>query len=251
MLNDAILGIDIGGTAIKAAIVDPKSGTLQSDFIKKSTPKPATPVAIAQSIQEIVTDLNWQGAIGCGFPATVQNGIVFTASNIDPSWINVDAAKLFSDSTGCSCYLLNDADAAGVAEMTLGAGSSLSGMTLLLTLGTGIGSALFINQQLWPNTELGHVKFQGSIAEKYCAESTRIHEKLSWQDWGKRLNEYLQHLEFILHPDTILIGGGVAESLPLYLPYLQIQAPVIAAANLNQAGIIGAAMYAYQKQKSL
>lgn len=251
MLKQSILGVDIGGTAIKAAIVDPETGLLLSEFYRVLTPKPATPEAIAGTLKTIVTDLNWQGVIGCGFPATVQNGIVFTASNIDPSWIQVNAQQLFRDATGCPCYIVNDADAAGVAEMAFGVGKQLSGMTLLLTLGTGIGSALFINQQLWPNTELGHVKFQGSIAERFCAESTRIQEQLSWQDWGKRLNEYLLHLEFILHPDQIILGGGVAEHLVEYQSYLSTQATIYAANNLNQAGLIGAAMYAWQKQNGL
>ncbi len=251
MPSAPILGVDIGGTAIKAAIVDPHSGKLLSDFLRIPTPKPATPKAIATALKSIVDSLNWQGVIGCGFPATVQNGTVLTASNIDPTWIQVDAENLFSQTTGCSCFIVNDADAAGIAEMALGVGQQLSGLTLLLTLGTGIGSALFINQQLWQNTELGHVKFQDTIAEKYCAESTRIREQLSWESWGMRLNEYLLHLEFVLHPDTIIIGGGVAESLNEYRQFLTIQATILPAANLNQAGIIGAAIYAARKQQSL
>lgn len=248
MHKQHVLGIDIGGTAIKAAIVDITNGHLQHDVIRVATPKPATPEAIAFSIKDICERLNWNGLVGIGFPATVQNGIVFTASNIDPEWIDTDAESLFSQTTQTICTVVNDADAAGIAEMAFGVGKKFTGLTLLLTLGTGIGSALFINQQLWPNTELGHVKFKDSIAEKFCAESTRIEKKLTWVDWGNRLNEYLLHLEFILHPDQFILGGGVAENLIEFQQHITTKAPIYAADNLNQAGLIGAAMYAWNKK---
>ena len=239
-----IFGVDIGGTGIKAAIVNTLTGELISEHKRIATPKPATPENIARCLAELIRETGWTGPVGCGFPATVHHGVAYSASNIDPSWINTDAQSLFSQVTDCPCFVVNDADAAGMAEMRFGAGGEKSGVTLLLTIGTGIGSAVFVNGELHPNTELGHLKFAGSIAEHYCAESTRITQQLSWQEWGSRFNEYLNHLEFIFNPDRFIIGGGVAEHIAEILPFITTKAPILAAKSLNQAGIIGAALFA-------
>ena len=239
-----ILGVDIGGTGIKAAVVKTQTGELISEHKRIPTPQPATPENIAISLVQLVTELAWSGPIGCGFPATVHHGVAYSASNIDPSWINTDAQTLFSQMTGQPCFVVNDADAAGMAEMRFGAGQNNFGVTILLTIGTGIGSAVFVNGQLHPNTELGHVRFGDSIAERYCAESVRIKQNLSWQEWGTRFNEYLNHLEFVFNPDRFIIGGGIAEHMAQFQPYLHTKALILPARSLNQAGIIGAALFA-------
>lgn len=239
-----ILGVDIGGTGIKAAIIETQTGELVSEHKRIPTPKPATPQNIAESLSQLVAEFTWSGPIGCGFPATVHHGVAYSASNIDPSWINTDAQTLFSQITGQPCFVVNDADAAGMAEMRFGAGQNNRGVTILLTIGTGIGSAVFVNGQLHPNTELGHVRFGDSIAERYCAESVRIKLNLSWQQWGTRFNEYLNHLEFVFNPDRFIIGGGIAEHMAQVQPYLHTKALILPARSLNQAGIIGAALFA-------
>lgn len=239
-----ILGVDIGGTGIKAAIIETQTGELVSEHKRIPTPKPATPQNIAESLSQLVAEFAWSGPIGCGFPATVHHGVAYSASNIDPSWINTDAQTLFSQITGQPCFVVNDADAAGMAEMRFGAGQNNRGVTILLTIGTGIGSAVFVNGQLHPNTELGHVRFGDSIAERYCAESVRIKLNLSWQEWGTRFNEYLNHLEFVFNPDRFIIGGGIAEHMTQFQPYLHTKALILPARSLNQAGIIGAALFA-------
>ena len=239
-----ILGVDIGGTGIKAAVIETQTGELISEHKRIPTPQPATPENIASSLAQLVTELAWSGPIGCGFPATVHHGVAYSASNIDPSWINTDAQTLFSQVTEQPCFVVNDADAAGMAEMRFGAGQNNFGVTILLTIGTGIGSAVFVNGQLHPNTELGHVRFGDSIAERYCAESVRIKQNLSWQEWGIRFNEYLNHLEFVFNPDRFIIGGGIAEHMAQFQPYLHTKALVLPARSLNQAGIIGAALFA-------
>ena len=239
-----ILGVDVGGTGIKTAVVETQTGELISEHKRIPTPQPATPENIAISLAQVVADLAWSGPIGCGFPATVHHGVAYSASNIDPSWINTDAQTLFSQATGQPCFVVNDADAAGMAEMRFGAGQNNHGVTILLTIGTGIGSAVFVNGQLHPNTELGHVRFGDSIAECYCAESVRIKQNLSWQEWGIRFNEYLNHLEFVFNPDRFIIGGGIAEHIVQFQLYLHTKALVLPARSLNQAGIIGAALFA-------
>lgn len=239
-----ILGIDIGGTGIKAAIVETQTGELVSEHKRIPTPQPATPQNIAERLSQLVAEFAWTGLIGCGFPATVHRGVAYSASNIDPSWINTDAQTLFSQTTDQPCFVVNDADAAGMAEMRFGAGQNGKGVSILLTIGTGIGSAVFVNGQLHPNTELGHLRCGDSIAERYCAESVRIKQNLSWQEWGNRFNAYLNHLEFVFNPDRFIIGGGIAENMPHFQSYLHTKAAILSAHSLNQAGIIGAALFA-------
>lgn len=239
-----ILGVDIGGSGIKGAIVDTQTGELLTERHRIATPQPATPEAVADTLKALVDYFDWQGPIGCGFPATVVHGIAKTASNIDKSWINTNAAELFSTKTKCPCFVVNDADAAGMAEFSFGAGKDKKGVVVLITIGTGLGTAVFTNGQLLPNTELGHIMLEGMVAEHYTADSTRKNEDLSWSKWGKRFNQYLQRLEFLLSPDCFILGGGASKKMDKFIEQLETSADVIPAQSLNQAGIIGAALYA-------
>ena len=239
-----ILGIDIGGSGIKGAIVDTATGELKSERIRLVTPQPATPEAVAQTLKELVDQLGYKGPIGCGFPARVINGEVLTAANIDKSWINVKVEDLFSKVTGQKVFVANDADVAGLAELTFGAVKDYKGPVLFLTIGTGIGSALFINGQMYPNTEFGHIKFKGDIAEHYCSDAVREREELGYKEWGERLNKFLEYIAFLTQPDFIVLGGGVSKKFEKYESKLTLSTKVVPATTLNLAGIIGAAMYA-------
>ena len=243
-----ILGVDIGGSGIKGAIVDTESGLIVGERHRIATPQPATPQAMADTLHQLVEHFAWQGVIGCGFPATIHHGVAFTAANIDASWININAAELFSQTTGCPCHVLNDADAAGLAEMRFGQGQGRNGVVMMITIGTGLGSAIFVNGQLHPNTELGHLKMKGRIAEHYCSDSVRQREDLSWGKWGRRFNRYLQRLEFLFNPDLFILGGGTAQRFDRFVGELHLRTEVVPASSLNQAGIIGAALYAEQQQ---
>jgi polyphosphate glucokinase len=239
-----ILGVDIGGTGIKGAIVDTQSGQLISERHRIPTPQPATPAAVAQTLEALVDYFHWHGPIGCGFPATVHNGIAKTASNIDPSWIETDVAKLFHDFTNCPCFVVNDADAAGFAEMRFGAGADHPGVVIIITIGTGIGTAVFTQGKLLPNTEFGHIMLGKTIAEHYTSARVRETQELSWKKWGQRFNTYLQRLEFLMSPDLFILGGGASNKFDKFAAQLNTQAQVLPAASLNQAGIVGAALYA-------
>ena len=239
-----ILGIDIGGSGIKGAIVDTATGDLKSERIRLVTPQPATPEAVAQTLKELVDQIGYKGPIGCGFPARVINGEVLTAANIDKSWINVKVEDLFSKVTGQKVFVANDADVAGLAELTFGAVKDYKGPVLFLTIGTGIGSALFINGQMYPNTEFGHIKFKGDIAEHYCSDAVREREELGYKEWGERLNKFLEYIAFLTQPDFIVLGGGVSKKFEKYESKLTLSTKVVPATTLNLAGIIGAAMYA-------
>lgn len=239
-----ILGIDVGGSGIKGALVNIEQGELITERHRIPTPQPATPKAVAATVKELVEHFKWNGPIGCGFPAAVQQGVAKTAANIHKSWIGTDVQKSFEDATACPVRVINDADAAGLAEATYGAGREQEGLVLLLTLGTGIGSALIIDGNLVPNSELGHLLFKGGIAEHYTADSVRKKEDLSWKAWGKRLNEYLNYVHRMLYPDLIILGGGVSKKFDKYEEYLSVPTPVTPATLLNQAGIVGAALAA-------
>lgn len=239
-----ILGIDIGGSGIKGAIVDTATGELKSERIRLVTPQPATPEAVAQTLKELVDQIGYKGPIGCGFPARVINGEVLTAANIDKSWINVKVEDLFSKVTCQKVFVANDADVAGLAELTFGAVKDYKGPVLFLTIGTGIGSALFINGQMYPNTEFGHIKFKGDIAEHYCSDAVREREELGYKEWGERLNKFLEYIAFLTQPDFIVLGGGVSKKFEKYESKLTLSTKVVPATTLNLAGIIGAAMYA-------
>jgi polyphosphate glucokinase len=244
MKQKAILGIDIGGSGIKGAPVDIKTGKLLDERHRIPTPEPSSPEKVAKTIKELVRHFKWNGPIGCGFPAVVQNGVVKTAANIDKSWINTNARKLFSEATKCPVWVLNDADAAGLAEVKLGAGAGFKGAIVVLTVGTGIGTSLFIKGKLYPNTELGHLEFNGKDAELYVSDATRKKEELDWKEWGKRLNEYFSYVEFLLWPELIIIGGGASKKLDLFQDQFNLKAKVVPAHFLNEAGIIGAAIAA-------
>jgi len=236
-----ILGIDIGGSAIKAAPVNPVNGSLAADRIRIATPQPATPAAIADTIAEITAHFNWTAAVGCGLPAVIRNGIACTAANIDTSWIDTDVVELLSVKTGLEITVLNDADAAGLAEMHYGAGSNASGTTLVVTAGTGIGTALFRDNALVPNTELGHLQLHGKNAEQFASAAVRTKQDLSYADWAKRFDDYLHRLEELFWPDLFIIGGEISKDHALFFQHLTIKTKILPACLRNDAGIIGAA----------
>jgi polyphosphate glucokinase len=238
-----VLGIDIGGTGIKGAPVDVATGQLTKERKKLDTPRPAKPDAVAKVVRELVTAFAWTGPIGATFPGIVASGIVRSAANLDPAWIGVNASELFGRATGQPVTVINDADAAGIAEMKFGAGVGQRGTVLLLTLGTGIGSALFTDGILVPNTEFGHIEIRGKDAEKRASEFAREEHDLSWDKWAGRVDEYLEHMDRLLSPALIIIGGGISKKAGKFLPLLTgLQAPVVPAGMLNDAGIVGAAM---------
>jgi polyphosphate glucokinase len=240
-----VLGIDIGGTGIKGAPVDVAGGKLLADRRKLATPHPAKPDAVAEVVQELVKAFEWTGSIGITFPGVVVNGEIRSAANLDHDWIGVDARELFGRVTGQPVTVINDADAAGIAEVRFGAGAGKTGTVLMLTLGTGIGSALFIDGTLVPNTEFGHIEIRGKDAEKRASELVREEHDLSWGKWAGRVDEYLEHMERLLSPSLIIIGGGISKKSEKFLPLLtDLRAPVVPAAMLNDAGIVGAAMAA-------
>lgn len=236
-----ILGIDIGGSAIKAAPVNPVNGSLAAGRIRIPTPQPATPAAIADTIAKITTHFNWTGAVGCGLPAVVRNGIACTATNIDTSWIDTDVVELLSAKTGLEVTVLNDADAAGLAEMHYGAGSKASGTTLVVTAGTGIGTALFRDNTLIPNMELGQLQLHGKSAEQVASAAVRTRLDLSYVDWAKRFDDYLHRLEELFWPDLFIVGGEISKDHALFFPHLTIKTKILPAGLRNDAGIIGAA----------
>ncbi len=239
-----ILGIDIGGTGIKGAPVDVENGSLLAPRFRLLTPSPSKPKPMAETVAEIARHFAWTGPIGCGFPALVQAGVVRSAANIHKKWIGVDAQALFADVTGCPVIVLNDADAAGLAEMTFGAGRGRNGVVMIITIGTGLGTALFLNGQLVPNTELGHIEIGGQDAELRASDAARQRDKLSWKRWAKRFNKYLNTLERLFSPDLFILGGGASKKHEKFIPLLSVRAEILPAQLLNEAGIIGAALAA-------
>ena len=246
-----ILGIDIGGSGIKGAIIDTEQGILTADRFRIATPTPATPEKVAEVVAEIVEHFDWKGPIGCGFPAAIKEGKALTASNIHKSWIGMNVVDLFSSYTGLPITLLNDADAAGLAEVHFGAGKGQEGLILLVTVGTGLGTALCIDGILIPNTELGHIRLKKGIAEPYAADSTRKKLDLSWKQWAKRIEEYFREIEKLLYPNLIIIGGGTSKRFEKYENHIDIETPIVPAQLLNNAGMIGAAFAASLKAKEL
>jgi len=239
-----ILGIDIGGSGIKGAPVDIETGALLAPRCRIATPQPSKPAAVAQTVAEIAGHFDWHGPMGCGFPAPIRNGVTLTAANVHKSWIGTNAATLFAEATGCPTWVINDADAAGLAEMAFGAGKGRAGVVLIVTLGTGLGTALFVDGRLVPNLELGHIEIQGEDAERRASAAARTREKLSWKRWAARLDRYLWALERLLWPDLIILGGGVSKRSEKFLPLLTVQAEVLPARLYNEAGIVGAALAA-------
>jgi len=238
------LGIDIGGSGIKGAPVAVSTGELTAERHRIETPQPSTPDAVADVVARLVDHFGWEGPIGATFPAVVRNGVVLTAANVDKSWIGTDAAKLFGARTGRDVVVMNDADLAGVAEMRFGAGKGVKGEVVMITLCTGIGSALFYEGVLVPNTELGHLELDAQDAEALASGLAREEDDLSWKAWAKRVSAYLHSLEDLLWPDLFIIGGGVSKRAEKFVPHLDIRTPVVPAALLNNAGIVGAALMA-------
>ncbi len=239
-----ILGIDIGGSGIKGAPVDLTTGQLAAERVKILTPQPAVPEAVADVVRELVKGFGWTGPAGITFPGVVMNGTTMTAHNLDTSWIGRDAQKLFADATGLDIRVLNDADAAGVAEMKFGAGAGEPGTVVMITFGTGIGSALFRDGILVPNTEFGHIEIHGKDAETRASQRAKDLHDLSWGKWAGRVDDYMEHLEALLSPDLFIVGGGISRQADKFLPLLSLRARVVAAALHNDAGIVGAAMAA-------
>ncbi|NHC13337.1 polyphosphate--glucose phosphotransferase [Motilibacter deserti] len=238
-------GVDIGGSGVKGAPVDLATGELLDERYRIPTPQPATPEAVAEAVAEVCAHFEWTGPLGCTVPAVVTSGVARSAANIDKSWIGTDVEALLRKATGASAVAaVNDADAAGVAEVAYGAAKGRGGVVIVLTLGTGIGSALVVDGVLVPNTELGHLEIDGHDAEKRAADSAREREDLSWKDWAARLDRYLKHVEMLFSPSLFVLGGGVSKKSEKFLPLLSLDTPVIPAELRNNAGIAGAALLA-------
>jgi polyphosphate glucokinase len=244
MSSESPIGVDIGGSGIKVAPVDLDEGALAGDRVRVATPAPATPAAIAAVVASAVASIAGTGTVGLTMPSVVVDGVVKTASNIDASWIGTDAVSLFEKATSRRVAVVNDADAAGLAEMRYGAGRGHDGVVVLITLGTGIGSAVFFKGVLVPNTELGHLRLHHRDAEDWAAASVREREKLSWTEWAHRLSSYLEHLERLLYPELFVIGGGVSRKSDKFVTLLECTTPIEVAQLHNDAGIVGAAMVA-------
>ncbi|MER7835517.1 polyphosphate--glucose phosphotransferase [Streptomyces sp. NPDC096040] len=247
-----IFGVDIGGSGIKGAPVDLDKGDLAQERCKVLTPHPATPDSVADGVKEVVDHFGWSGPVGLTFPGVITDGThIRTAANVDKSWIDTDARTLFSDRLGgLPVTVVNDADAAGVAEMQFGAGRDRKGVVILLTFGTGIGSALFIDGELVPNTELGHLELDGHDAEKKASSKAKEDHELSWEHWAHRVTKYLAHVEMLFTPELFIIGGGVSRKADKFLPLIEgIKADIVPAQLQNNAGIVGAAMRAAHHAK--
>ncbi|MFD3518025.1 polyphosphate--glucose phosphotransferase [Streptomyces sp. NPDC058657] len=240
-----VFGVDIGGSGIKGAPVDLERGDLAEPRHKVLTPHPATPESVIDGVKEVVDHFGWSGPVGITFPGVVTDGVTRTAANVDKGWVDLDARALLAERLGRPVTVLNDADAAGVAEMTFGAGAGRDGTVFLLTFGTGIGSALFLDGKLVPNTELGHLELHGHDAEKHASTKAKEDEDLSWEHWAKRVTKYLKHVEMLFSPSLFIIGGGVSRKAEKFLPLIEgVRAEIVPAQLQNNAGIVGAAMAA-------
>jgi len=239
-----ILGIDVGGSGIKGAPVDISTGELLEERYRIKTPKGAKPEPVAETVAKIANYFDWKGPIGIGFPAPIKGGVAMMAANISEKWVGINADELLSQATGCPCTTLNDADAAGLAEMEFGAGLGQPGTVIVLTLGTGIGTAIFHRGWLLPNAEFGHVEVDGYEAELRASDSARQREDLSWKKYAKRLDRFLETMEKLFWPNLFIVGGGISKKHEKYLPLLTIDTPVVPAQMLNEAGIVGAALAA-------
>jgi len=237
-------GIDIGGSGIKGAPVDLIRGELAAERHRIPTPQPSTPKAVAAVVGELLDHFDWQSPVGCTFPAVVRGGHTMTAANVNEAWIDCDADTLLERETGRAIHLMNDADAAGVAEMQFGAGRDVTGVVIMLTLGTGIGSAIFLDGKLLPNSEFGHLEIRGKAAERRASDRVRKDKDLDWKAWSKRVEDYLQRMEALFWPDLFIIGGGVSKHHERFLPLIDTRTPVVPAELRNEAGIIGAAVWA-------
>ncbi len=243
-LGGAVLGIDIGGSGVKGAPIDLTAAELAAERVRIETPQPSTPEAVAGVVAEVAAAFATTGAIGVTFPGICQHGVIRSAANVDPAWVDTDADALFTEATGREVHVLNDADAAGLAEARYGAGKGVRGVVLVLTFGTGIGSALLHDGVLVPNTELGHVELRGDDAEHWAAAANRTDEDLTWAAWAARVDEYLAHLELLFTPDLFVVGGGVSRKIDKFAGFLHRRTPIVPAELRNQAGIVGAALVA-------
>lgn len=242
-------GIDIGGSGIKGCVVDLDAGALAGERMRVTTPQPSSPDAVAEVVADIIKQFAWEGPVGITLPCVVKKGTALTAANIDKKWIGLDAATLFAERLGrevSQVTVLNDADAAGMAEMRFGLGRDRNGVVVLLTFGTGIGSALFQDGKLVPNTEFGHLEVDGHDAEKRAAASVKDEKNLSWEEWTNRVSRYLRTLEGLIWPDLVIAGGGVSKKADHWLPLLDVRTEVVAATLKNDAGIVGAAAAAVE-----
>lgn len=238
-----VLGIDIGGSGMKAAEVDIDTGEVISDKHRIDTPKPANPEAMADVVGQLTAHFDWKGPVGVGFPGVIQSGVVRTAANLDKSWVDVDGDKAFTEVAGCDVVMINDADAAGLAEVTFGAGKGVSGTVILLTLGTGIGSAIFTDGKLLRNTEFGHMDMDGKIAEERASSRIKDEKDLSYKKWGGRLEDVLRELEKLFWPELFILGGGISKDFEEFEEHLdKVRAKIVPAEMLNRAGIVGAAL---------
>ncbi|WP_110588976.1 polyphosphate--glucose phosphotransferase [Microbacterium suaedae] len=238
------IGIDIGGTGMKAGIVELTEGTLASERVRIPTPKGATPPDVLATAKELVELLGPDAEglpIGVCFPAIVKNGVTLSAANVSDEWIGLGADELFSKALGRDIHFVNDADAAGLAELKFGAAKGEPGLTIMTTLGTGIGSAFLFDGKLVPNSELGHLERQGESIERWASASARERDDISWKEWSERLQEFYAHVEFLFSPDLIIVGGGVSKNPDKFLPRIETRAPIVTAEHRNNAGIIGAA----------
>jgi polyphosphate glucokinase len=241
-------GIDIGGSGIKGALVDTTTGALVTSRVRYATPSPSTPDLVAEIVARLVGDAGWDGPIGATFPAVIQHGVACSAANVDPSWIGTDVDAVFTKATTGDVIVLNDADAAGIAEARFGAAKGVSGVVIMLTFGTGIGSALLVDGKLVPNTELGHLELDGHDAESRAAASVRDREEMSYRRWARRVQKYMSHVERLFTPDLFVVGGGVSKESHKWVPFLSLNAPVKPAQLLNNAGIVGAAVAAVERR---
>lgn len=239
-----VLGIDIGGSGIKGAPVDTSIGALLADRRRIDTPQPSTPDAVVATAAAIVRFFSWEGPVGVAVPSVVQDGIAKTAANVDPQWIGAPGEELLSAAMGRPVVLLNDADAAGLAEIRFGAGRGQAGVVLMVTFGTGIGSGLFVDGKLIPNTELGHLEMHGMDAEHYAAGRIQEEDGMSYEDWGDRVNEYLNYIHRLFWPDLIIAGGGISKEWDKWSGRLSVPTRVVPAELRNDAGIVGAAVAA-------
>src|SRR6478752_1382767 len=238
-------GIDFGGSGIKGAPVNLEEGDFAEDRVRIDTPKPATPDAVAKVFSELLGRFDdSDGRVGVTVPGVVKHGVVHSAANIDKHWIGEDADKLFTDATGRDVHVVNDADAAGLAEVRFGAAKGRRGLVIVTTLGTGVGSALVYDGVLVPNSELGHLEIDGHDAESRAANSARTREELSWEAWAERLTRYYRTLEMLFSPELFVVGGGVSKDAAEFLPLLDLETEIVPATLLNMAGVVGAALYA-------
>lgn len=243
-----VMGIDIGGSGIKGGIVDTEKGILLTERHKILTPQPAEPEAVADTVQQLIDHFGYAGPVGCGFPTLVIDGWAKTSGNLSEKWKGMQVDQLFSDRTGLPFTVVNDADAAGIAEMRVGAGKGKQGLVITITIGTGLGSGVFYNEVLIPNLEIGRMMFtDGNPVEFYAAGSVRKREDLDYETWGKRFNEFLQYLDLIFSPDLVILGGGTSRKMDRFEAFLDVSFPVIPAELRNNAGTIGAAMVAAER----